>query len=82
MSEVRAGSVWDRMAPSTSIEDHEDAQQFESRKRKQISNRVATLERRVGALATTVNLMLSVMDAEARMKGGIDRLPEKNDGQE
>lgn len=62
-----------------SAEDHADALLDGSRKRKVLNRRVEKLESQVNALSTTVNLMLSVMDAEARMKGGIDRIEEVSD---
>jgi len=64
---------------SISSEDYTDALLDASHKRKVTNQRLEKLERQVNALATTVNLMLSVMDAEARMKGGIDRIEEGSD---
>ena len=64
---------------SISSEDHADALLDGSRKRKVLNKRVEKLERQVNALAATVNIMLSIMDAEARMKGGIDRVEEDSD---
>ena len=64
---------------SVSAEDYEDALLDASRKRKKHNQRIEKLERQVNALAKTVNLILSVMDAEARMKRGIDRIEETPD---
>ena len=69
----RSINSWELETPTVSSEDFVDAQSFDQQKRARLSKRISALETQMKEVITTMELILSIMDAEARMKMGIKR---------
>ena len=69
----RSINSWELETPTVSAEDFVDAQIHSGNHSIRLSKRISALETQMKEVITAMELILSIMDAEAKMKMGIKR---------